>query len=56
MKDKLNKIPDPTKHQFISFIKSGVRLAGYGIIPFHLEFAVTILILSEVIGIYEELV
>lgn len=56
MKDKLDKIPDPKKHQLISFIKSGIRIAGYGIIPFHLGFAVIVLILSEAIGIYEELV
>jgi hypothetical protein len=57
MKDnKLDKIPDPKLHQQISFIKSGVRILGYAAIPFSLGWAVIFLILSEVIGIIEELV
>jgi|TARA_B110000259_G_scaffold163326_1_gene188577 hypothetical protein len=57
MKDnKLEKIPDPKLHQQISFIKSGVRILGYCFIPFSLVFATILLILSEVIGIIEELV
>jgi hypothetical protein len=57
MKDnKLDKIPDPKLHQQISFIKSGVRILGYAAIPFSLGWAVVFLILSEVIGIIEELV
>lgn len=42
-------------HQTISFIKSGVRLLGYIIIPFSLWWAAFILFISEVIGIVEEL-
>ena len=57
MKDnKLEKTPDPKLHQQISFIKSGVRILGYCFIPFSLVFATILLILSEVIGIIEELV
>ena len=57
MKDnKLDKIPDPKLHQQISVIKSGVRILGYAAIPFSLGWAVVFLILSEVIGIIEELV
>ena len=57
MKDnKLDKIPDPKLHQQISFIKSGVRILGYAAIPFSLGWAVIFLILSEVIGLIEELV
>jgi hypothetical protein len=48
--------PNPKKHQQISFIKSGVRIIGYGIIPFNLVIASSVLILSEIIGIIEELV
>jgi hypothetical protein len=51
-----NKYPDPDKHQLISFIKSGIRILGYGLIPFSLVWATIILILSEVVGIVEELV
>ena len=50
------KHPDPKKHQTISFIKSGIRILGYCFIPFNLVFATIFLILSEVVGIIEELV
>ena len=52
----LEKLPDPKKHQIISFVKSGVRILGYIFIPFDLGVAVTLLIVSEAIGIVEELV
>ena len=48
--------PDAKKHQIISFIKSIIRILGYGFIPFNLVTATIILILSEIIGIVEELV
>jgi hypothetical protein len=50
------KIPDPKQHQKISFIKSGIRIVGYILLPFSLEIAAGVLILSEIIGIIEELV
>ena len=46
----------PKRHQIISFIKSGIRIGGYIAIPFNLELATIVLILSEMIGIAEELV
>ena len=52
----MHKMPDPHLHQLISFIKSGVRIVGYALIPFNLVWATVLLILSEVIGIIEELV
>jgi len=48
--------PDARLHQIISFIKSGVRILGYCFLPFELSIAAIILILSEAIGIIEELV
>ena len=54
--NKEHEAPDPKLHQIISFVKSGTRIAGYCFIPFNLWVACFILILSEVIGIYEELV
>ena len=48
--------PDAKKHHIISFIKSSIRILGYGFIPFNLVTATIILILSEIIGIVEELV
>tara|TARA_R100001126_G_C4845092_1_gene158978 strand:+ start:495 stop:650 length:156 start_codon:yes stop_codon:yes gene_type:complete len=50
------KYPDPKLHQLISFIKSGIRIAGYVCIPFSIIAAVILLVISEVIGIIEELV
>ena len=48
--------PDAKKHQIVSFIKSGIRIFGYILIPFNLLAAASVLVISEVIGIYEELV
>ena len=50
------KYPDAKKHQIISFIKSGIRILGYALLPFHLVASVIFLILSEIVGIIEELV
>ncbi len=48
--------PDPKLHQIVSFIKSGMRIIGYCLIPYNLGIAASILVLSEVVGIIEELV
>ena len=48
--------PDAKKHQIVSFIKSGIRILGYGLLPFNLVASVIFLILSEIVGIIEELV
>lgn len=53
---KGQQLPDARKHQIISFIKSGIRLLGYVLIPFNLTAAVAVLVISEVVGIIEELV
>ena len=53
---KLDKLPDPKLHQQVSFIKSGIRILGYICIPFSLFWATAFLVLSEVVGIIEELV
>lgn len=50
------KQPDAKKHQVISFIKSGIRILGYGFLAINLPIAVILLILSEAVGIIEELV
>ena len=48
--------PDAKKHQIVSFIKSGIRIIGYIFIPFNLVVSAILLILSEIVGIIEELV
>ena len=48
--------PDPKKHQKISFIKSVIRMLGYTVLLINIPAAALILLISEVIGIYEELV
>jgi len=50
------KQPDPKLHQQVSFLKSAIRIVGYILIPFNLTTAMLALVLSEVIGIFEELV
>ena len=52
----LEKLPDPRKHQIVSFVKSGVRILGYGALWWDISLSASILILSEVIGIGEEMV
>ena len=53
---KFQHHPDARKHQIISFVKSGIRILGYIFIPFDLGAAVTLLVVSEAVGIFEELV
>jgi|TARA_R110000851_G_scaffold267559_1_gene420036 hypothetical protein len=48
--------PDAKKHQIVSFIKSIIRILGYCFLPYNLVVSAFILILSEVVGILEELV
>lgn len=57
------KHPDPKKHQLISFVKSGIRIAASCVaclIAFNPSAAVLILALgyglAEIVGVYEELV
>lgn len=51
----IDKMPNQKWHQIISFIKSGVRIVGYCFIPYNLIVATVLLVLSEVIGIVEDL-
>jgi hypothetical protein len=52
----IDKMPNQKWHQIISFIKSAIRIFGYILIPFDMFWAAAILIVSELIGIVEELV
>ena len=51
-----NKYPDAKYHQIVSFVKSGIRILGYAALPFDMTAAVTLLVISELVGILEELV
>ena len=55
-RDNLKFMHNQKWHQIISFIKSGIRLVGYGLLLYSVPIAVGVLILSELIGIIEELV
>ena len=55
-KKNVDQMPDQKWHRRISFIKSGIRIMGYAFIPFNLIAATVILVVSEVVGIIEELV
>lgn len=48
--------PDPKKHQRISFIKSALRITGYLALLVNPLAAVAFLVISEALGILEELV
>ena len=48
--------PNAKKHQQISFVKSAIRIIGYIFIPYDIFIAAIILVISEVIGVIEELV
>ena len=49
--------PDPTKHKYVSFVKSGFRIiAGLLLCAGQLFAAGAFLILAEALGIVEELV
>lgn len=49
-------MPNQKWHQIVSFIKSGVRIFGYILIPIDLSYAAIVLVVSEIVGILEELV
>jgi len=44
-----------TKHAKISYAKSAVRIAGYMLLFLSIKVAAIVLIVSEVVGIVEEL-
>ena len=52
----IDQMPDQKWHRRISFLKSGIRIIGYMFIPFNLIIATALLVVSEVVGIVEELV
>ena len=54
---KTTSIPDPMKHKYISFVKSGFRiLAGVALCFGDLVVAGALVIVAEMLGIAEELV
>ncbi len=55
-KEEPKHTPNQKWHKYVSFIKSGVRILGYALLPFNLVSATFVLIFSELIGIIEELV
>ena len=55
--DSKTSIPDPLKHKYISFVKSGFRiLAGVALCFGDLVVAGSLLIVAELLAIAEELV
>ena len=48
--------PNPKKHQQISFAKSALRITGYFALLFEPIAAVTFLVCSEALGVWEEMV
>ena len=56
VKNEMEGAPNQKWHRIISFIKSTIRIAGYVLIPIDLISATIVLVLSELVGIIEELV
>ena len=52
----IDQMPNQKWHRRISFLKSGIRIVGYCFIPFNLITATALLVVSEAVGIIEELV
>ena len=51
------KQPDPTLHQYISFVKSGLRILAGGVLCANILIVAGVLfIVAELLGILEELV
>ena len=50
------QLPDARKHQIISFIKSGIRIVGYFLLPYNILLAASLLVGAELVGIWEGLV
>jgi hypothetical protein len=50
------KYPNAKKHFYVSILKSVVRIGGYALIPFNIIAATIVLIISELIGVIEEMV
>ena len=55
-RENLEYMPNQKLHQIVSFVKSGIRILGYGLLLYSVPIAVGVLIFSEIIGIIEELV
>jgi hypothetical protein len=57
MNDVEYQHPDPVKHKYVSFAKSGVRIAAGAALCFSMFwYAGALLILAEILGVVEELV
>lgn len=58
MKEEIKNgwVPDPKWHAYMSFLKSAVRLVGYGFLPFDILVAAGLLAGAELLGIMEEMV
>ena len=56
LEQTLGLMPDQKWHRRVSFIKSGIRIVGYCFIPLNLITATALLVVSEAVGIIEELV
>lgn len=53
---KLKYMPNQQRHQIVSFIKSGIRVIGYILLCVNIPLAVAVLVISEAVGIIEEMV
>lgn len=43
------------KHKMISYVKSGLRIIGYSFLPINLGIAMILLIISEIVSIFQNI-
>ncbi len=51
------KHPDAKKHQYVSFVKSGIRIIACGFLAYYeIQIAAVLFAFAELVGVVEELV
>ena len=54
---QLEQHPDARRHKIISFVKSAIRIVALGALAYYeIQLAAILLIVAELLGVYEELV
>ena len=56
MNNTNKEIPDPKKHKTVSLVKSTIRMIGYILLIYSIPTSIGVLVLSEVLGVMEEMV
>lgn len=56
-KNPKNENPNPKKHRYVSFVKSGIRIVACGFLAYYeIQTAAVLFAFAELLGVVEELV